>query len=201
MNLRLFYTISEEGTPAGLPILLVLLLHSARSGHNWRVWRRRGRAFHSSADNLSFLPMKTQGTDATPLNQYLQKFHYKFNVVHVHYLHDLLHFVVSDHGPLDPFPCSLGSMVPLFLSIRTGLYSCYIKPSNLARTVLQLNYTAEKPLPDVLRKFAPWVQVPATLLHTRQTKISLSAYIYSISSEQKKTGTELEEKRIMYVFK
>ncbi len=48
--------------------------------------------------------MKTVETDATALQKHLQKFHYELEVVQSHYLHDLLHFVVSDDGPLGPFP-------------------------------------------------------------------------------------------------
>ena len=96
--------------------------------------------------------MKRQGTDANALHKHHQKFHYKLEVVQVHYSHDLLHFVVSDDGPLGPFPRSSGFVVPLFLSIRTRLYQLCINPSNLTRTNLQLNCTAEEPLLKVQRK-------------------------------------------------
>lgn len=77
------------------------MLRRAKSGHDRQV---RRRVFHSSAHNLSFLSMKTRRTDATALHQHLQELHYKFEVVHIHHLHDLLYFLVSDDGPLGPFP-------------------------------------------------------------------------------------------------
>ena len=93
--------------------------------------------------------MKTQGTDTATLQQHLQRFYYRSEVIQFHNPHHILRFAVSDDGPLGPLPYSPGFVVPLFLTIRTRLYYFCFGPNHLIRTYLLLSYIAEKLLVEV----------------------------------------------------